>query len=275
MELLVFDLDGTLLNQQQRISAFTQQTLIQLGQRNIAYTVATGRTLHAARPCLEGHAFNLPHVYKNGVVIWHPGQQQYAHPNFLTPSEIDAVLTAFMQQGITPFVCTLDAQHQAAIYHPPIFDELGDYLKAEMHRHHPELPMLLLDQLEDHHHITNISALGPNDGARYLHWQLEDMPHLVAYTGESMYKPGCAWMDIHHSAASKGGALEILKYELGFERIICFGDSDNDLSMFERADESYAPANATAEIKAKASAIIGHHDQDGIAKFLRERFDLK
>ena len=61
---------------------------------------------------------------------------------------------------------------------------------------------------------------------------------------------------------------------LGVERIVCFGDSDNDLSMFALADESYAPANAKQHIKERASQIIGHHDEDGIARFLRERFDL-
>ena len=57
-------------------------------------------------------------------------------------------------------------------------------------------------------------------------------------------------------------------------RVICFGDSDNDLSMFEVADESYAPANANDDIKLAATAVIGHHDDEGIARFLRERFSL-
>jgi hydroxymethylpyrimidine pyrophosphatase-like HAD family hydrolase len=74
--------------------------------------------------------------------------------------------------------------------------------------------------------------------------------------------------------ASKGGAIKTLKELLGFERVICFGDSDNDLSMFETADEGYAPANANDAIKSAATAIIGHHDDEGIARFLRERFSL-
>ena len=44
--------------------------------------------------------------------------------------------------------------------------------------------------------------------------------------------------------------------------------------MFALADESYAPENAKAEVKKAASAIVGHHDEDGIARFLRQRFDL-
>jgi hydroxymethylpyrimidine pyrophosphatase-like HAD family hydrolase len=45
--------------------------------------------------------------------------------------------------------------------------------------------------------------------------------------------------------------------------------------MFEAADESYAPANANERIKDAATAVIGHHDEEGIAHFLRQRFDLR
>ena len=38
------------------------------------------------------------------------------------------------------------------------------------------------------------------------------------------------------------------------------------------ADESYAPSNAKEQVKAAATAVIGHHDEDGIAEFLQQRF---
>lgn len=273
MELVVFDLDGTLLNQKQRISDYTRDTLTRLGQRHIAYTIATGRTLHAARPCLEGHDFRLPHVYKNGVVIWNPGQNQYSHHNFLTSVEIQAVLQAFSEQNMTPFVCTLEPGNRHAVYHPPITDAHSAELMKELQENR-HLPVLPLDALGASPHITNISALGPEPAVRTIADQLATEDHLVAYVGDAMYTPGRFWMDIHHSAASKGSALEVLKAELKFERIVCFGDGENDLSMFSLADEAYAPENAGDEIKSLATSVIGHHDEDGIARFLRQRFDL-
>ena len=103
---------------------------------------------------------------------------------------------------------------------------------------------------------------------------IESEPHLVAYAGAA-WEGGCwRWIDIHHFAANKGGAIDILRAKLGVSRVVCFGDSDNDLSMFERADESYAPANADPSIQKAATAVIGSHDEDGIARFLRQRFEL-
>ena len=98
--------------------------------------------------------------------------------------------------------------------------------------------------------------------------------HLVAYAGTAVEGDDLHWIDIHHSAASKGGAVTQLKQDLVVSRVICFGDSDNDLSMFELADESYAPENARDIVKQSATSVIGHNHKDGIAYFLRERFSL-
>ena len=96
----------------------------------------------------------------------------------------------------------------------------------------------------------------------------------MAYSGIAWEGRPWRWLDVHHSDANKGGAIQVMKELLGFKRVVCFGDSDNDLSMFEVADESYAPANANKAIKSAATAVIGHHDDEGIARFLRERFAL-
>jgi len=103
---------------------------------------------------------------------------------------------------------------------------------------------------------------------------VNDEPHLVAYSGVALEGQQWRWLDVHHSDASKGGAIRTMKSLLGLERVICFGDSDNDLSMFAAADESYAPANGNDRIKSAATAVVGHHDEEGIARFLRERFSL-
>ena len=78
MELIVFDLDGTLLDSQGAVSDYTRETLVKLSDLGVAYTVATGRTLHAARELLAPHGFRLPQVYKNGVMIWHPQTRHFS-----------------------------------------------------------------------------------------------------------------------------------------------------------------------------------------------------
>jgi len=273
MELVVFDLDGTLLNRESAVSARTADTLQRLSARGIAYTVATGRMLHGARAILTGHGFHLPLVLKNGVMIWNPASERYSHVSVLTQAEIQHVLEAVMAQGITPFIFTLEPDGRSAVYHTELRHAaekrlVGYYLQQS------GIPVRPAAELPAGADITNISAIGEMALIRGVERMIAAEPQLVAYAGDALEGEELGWIDIHHSEASKGGAIMQLKHDLGASRVICFGDSDNDLSMFAMADESYAPSNAKPAVKAAATVVIGHHDANGVAEFLRERFGL-
>ena len=273
MELIVFDLDGTLLDRNSTISDYTSETLKLLSKREIAYTVATGRTLHGARAILQGHRFDLPQAFKNGVMIWHPDQRRFSSSTTLTAHELENVVRACIQQGITPFVFTLDEDHSSTVYHPVLQTE-ADFELVRVLGLETNVDMRGLDELPADAAVTHVNSIGAPDAIEAIVRSVEDEAHLVAYSGLAREGADWRWLDVHHSDASKGGAIKTLKELLGLERVICFGDSDNDLSMFEAADESYAPANANDAIKSAATAVIGHHDEEGIARFLRERFAL-
>jgi Cof subfamily protein (haloacid dehalogenase superfamily) len=273
MELIVFDLDGTLLNNQSEISAYTHDTLTALTERGIAYTVATGRTLHGAVEILQGHDFLLPQIFKNGVMIWDPEQEDYSLRNFLSLNEISHVLEAILSQGITPFLFTLEPGNRHAIYHPPLQTEVESRLAAHFSKR-MGVDVLPVAELPADADITNISAMGVPEAVIAVEMLIESEPRLVAYAGAALEDKSLKWIDIHHSNASKGSAVDVLRAQLGVSKVVCFGDSDNDLSMFATADECYAPENAKEAVKAAATEVIGHHDEDGIARFLRRRFGI-
>jgi len=272
MDLIFFDLDGTLLNKHSEISTFTKDTLMLLSEKNIAYTVATGRTMLSARQLLDGHAFLLPHIYNNGVTIWDPKHDRLTLDNLLSQTEIDTILEIAIKHNITPFVNTIE-DHQHGIYFPEPHHEIEQelvqkFLSRTSAKMHP------LSLLAKHSAVTNISMIGKTKETKAIWQELNTYEHLVAYTGPALQGVDCSWLDVHHCRASKGSAVNNLKQQLSASNVICFGDSDNDLSMFALANESYAPKNASDEVKRSASATIGHHHEDGIAHFLRERFSL-
>ena len=273
MELVVFDLDGTLLNSESEISDYTSETLKLLTEKDIAYTVATGRTLHGARAILDGHSFQLPQAYKNGVMIWNPETRQYSSGPTLTPDELNNIVSACIRERVTPFVFTLDEDQASTVYHTPLLSDIErELVRANsVEEHDRTCP---LDDLPADAIVTHVNAIGASDAINAVIRSVDEEPHLVAYSGVASEGQQWRWLDVHHSDASKGGAIEAMKALLGIERVICFGDSDNDLSMFATADESYAPANANERIKSAATAVIGHHDEEGIALFLRQRFAL-
>ncbi len=72
---------------------------------------------------------------------------------------------------------------------------------------------------------------------------------------------------------TKGEALlslnKLLNVEL--ENTYCFGDSDNDISMFDLNINKIAVANANDNIKKKADFICESCDEDGVYKYLKGR----
>ena len=158
MELVVFDLDGTLLNRESVISDYTSDTLRLLTERDIAYTVATGRTLHGARAILDGHRFQLPQAYKNGVMIWHPQTRHFSRGATLTQDELNNVVRACLTQGVTPFVFTLDEDNVTTVYHPPLRTDIERELIRSIGIGDP-VNVRALDQLSSDATITHVNSI--------------------------------------------------------------------------------------------------------------------
>ena len=273
MTLVVFDMDRTLLNAQSQISAYTQETLRLMRQADIDYTIATGRTLQAALQPLDNNGFSRSMVLKNGAVIWEPSQRTYIHHHLLTPSEVNDVIGIFIQSQLTPFVFSLEQGERHAVYHAPL--RKGYEIKlAHLFEKERELPLQSIEEMPQNAHVINISAMGSQEAVNRVVDFVAHHPHLVAYTGIALKEKGLAWLDVHHSEGSKGNGVRHVAETSGYSEIIAFGDGDNDLSLFEIATESYAVSNADEELKELATEVIGHHDEDGVAKFLRQRFDL-
>ena len=273
MDLIFFDLDGTLLNDASEISPFTKDTLSLLSEKNIAYTVATGRTMLSAQGIVQGHDFDLPQIYNNGVTIWDPKVQQLTLENLLNHAEISTVVNFALARGITPFVNAIGHQHNHFIFHGATHHDVEKEL-VNKYVSRTKAQLFPLEALAINSQVTNISMIGDADTIKDMWLELNTYPNLIAYSGPALEGNQFRWMDVHHCRANKGTAVSNLKTQLGANNVICFGDSDNDLSMFALADESYAPENAKDDIKKSASAVIGHNHKDGIAHFLRERFSL-
>ncbi len=273
MDLIFFDLDGTLLNDASEITVFTKDTLALLRDNNIAYSVATGRTMLSAQPIMQGHDFDLPQIYSNGVTVWHPETQQLTLDNLLNNVEVSMVVDAAARHAITPFVNAIDLDNQYLIFHP---DTQHDIERNLIDRYLSKTPakLLPLTELAENSRVTNISMIGDQKPIHKIWTQLNQHKNLVAYSGPALEGNNFSWLDIHHSNASKGTAVINMKEHLGASNVIWFGDSTNDLSMLQIADESYAPDNAKDQIKQVVDQVIGNNHEDGIARFLRERFTL-
>ena len=83
------------------------------------------------------------------------------------------------------------------------------------------------------------------------------------------------WLEIMPQGTSKAHAIEQLKHIYHYDRLVVFGDGENDIEMFQLANEAYAVDNAHEKLKALATQIIPSNDQDGVAQFLKQTWKNK
>ncbi|MGN0202983.1 MAG: Cof-type HAD-IIB family hydrolase [Coprococcus sp.] len=81
-----------------------------------------------------------------------------------------------------------------------------------------------------------------------------------------------AYVEIFSVKTSKGEALAALADHLGIrkEEIVCIGDGENDLSMFEVSGLKMAMGNAVPILKKKADKVLPSNDRDGVAKAIEK-----
>lgn len=270
-ELLVFDLDGTLIDADERISDVTRRALLELDRRGIAWTVATGRMPHGAREALPDLRFRHPQAYKNGVLIWDLNVNERINAQAMDPVELLEVCRRLDQHGINPWLNTLDHDDRIGAYIQRIVTDReqswANYMESQ------SISVQLREDFSDiREHVLNIFAITENAKVLDMAEELADVPGVQVYAGPDMYHTGYYWMDIHHISGTKGDAVKFLQRQTGARRLVCFGDSDNDLSMFKLADEAYAMDNGLDELKAVATDVIGHHADHAIAHFLADRY---
>lgn len=276
-ELLVFDMDGTLVGPNDEITPLTREVLAMLDARGVNWTIATGRMPHGvplgARDTLAGIELRHPQAYKNGVLIWDMNHDVRLNTIALDGEELLEVCTRLEQNGINFWLNTLDHDDRIGAVIQRLTNDRERRWVDEMAQQ--DIEVKLHDDFSQlAGHVLNISAITDNTRALEVAETLADLPGIEVFAGPALYQEDHFWMDIHHVSGTKGDAVKFLQRHVGAERLICFGDSDNDISMFQVADECYAMGNALPELKTLATEVIGTNAEDGIAHFLIERYSL-
>ena len=97
---------------------------------------------------------------------------------------------------------------------------------------------------------------------------LEKYPEIAA-----RFWTGSPYFELHYKTTSKASALKAIGeyYGISKERTIAFGDSTNDIEMFEYAGTAVAMKNAKGGIDKKAHVIsVKDNDHNGIYHTLKK-----
>ncbi|MHA1729801.1 MAG: HAD family hydrolase [Promethearchaeota archaeon] len=270
--LIVSDLDGTLLNPKAELTPFTISVVNNLILKGFKFTIATARALESAMPILKPLNLQLPIVLHNGVSIYDPQLKKYIIQRFLPVSTVNQIINLYYKYKLNPLVYALNKADESKTYYTKITHK-GErfYFDGRLKKGDPRFQKV--DVLpKDNEKVFEVNVIDREENIQPVYLQIQANFDVSIHFMEDIYTPGFHWLEITHPSATKKNAINYVKKMLNIKKIICFGDSNNDLSMFELADECYAVENATKELKEIASGVIKNNEENGVALFLLEKF---
>ena len=114
--LYVTDLDGTLMRNDETLSAYTVQTINELIEKGLAFTYATARSIESARPIAGGLNLRLPAITRNGAVLADNATGKHLEKAVFTAAEAE-MLKGIPELPYYGFVsCFLGEEDASAVY---------------------------------------------------------------------------------------------------------------------------------------------------------------
>ncbi|HEY3330359.1 MAG TPA: Cof-type HAD-IIB family hydrolase [Capsulimonadaceae bacterium] len=257
-KLLAFDLDGTLLTHDKRISPRNAAALKAARAAGVHVTIASGRMHEATGRYAKqlGLPLDTLIVSYNGARVGPiEGAATYECP-------VDACLAQYLIDYTEAHKLPLNFYYDDVLYVRELNEWTDLYERRtgsvpnpigsfERFRGVAPTKLLIINSLE----VTN-SLVAP----------------MKEHYGDSLYitKTDDEYLEFMNPAANKGAALADVASSLGIARENCvaFGDNYNDLPMLEWAGWSVGMGNGKAEVKAVASEVAPDAQQDGVGQIV-------
>lgn len=266
--LYVTDLDGTLLNTNQRISEYSLQVINELVEKRMLFTYATARSISSASIVAKGLSTKIPIIAYNGAFIIEPDTSKILSKEQFTKEQTQTVISALEKYNVSPLVYSfVDGIEKVSWLLGTENEAKKAYLDSR--KGDKRLRMVTTNEELYKGDIFYFTCMGQKEELEPLASLFLDNKEYTCTFQKEIYRDEY-WLEIMPKCATKANAILKLKDLWECEKIVSFGDAINDIPMFLISDECYAVENAVDELKVMATAIIPSNNEDGVAKWLSE-----
>jgi Cof subfamily protein (haloacid dehalogenase superfamily) len=234
--LVVFDLDGTLVDDDLQIKKEDLRYIRKIRKLNVEITIATGRTFLSARPFIQKLGINYPVILCNGACVYAPLSDRILFQKSIMREIALFTLAKSNEYGLEPivFIDPIDASPQVAM----LTDTIKEYLRPE------GFPSIEVVDLENQ--INKISPIKMQvvGDQEHLHRLKQQMLHTHPAAQAVMTQDN--YIEIIPSGISKGEALRRLCESEGISlsQTVSFGDALNDSELLDLASIGIAMNHA-------------------------------
>ena len=266
--LIALDLDGTIYNDEKKITDATINALSEASERGVKICAATGRLFRDIPKevkALPGFSYGIA---CNGSAVFDREGKEICS-DLISFDEYGSLLKSLLEEDMIVDAFSLDHIYRDMRDREKVAQlDILDSMKQFMLRSREDKEDLYAFLSRERFSLCKITANFPGgDPQREILAEImKNYPDFVYVSG------GYGNREISKKSATKGTALLRLAESLGIpvEETMAMGDSENDLDMIKKAGFGVAMGNADPEVRAASDYVTKTNEEDGVAFALWE-----
>jgi Cof subfamily protein (haloacid dehalogenase superfamily) len=264
IEVVVSDIDGTLLTDDGLLDKETMKLISKLPEYGVHFTVATGRLHSAIMGLAEDVGIDIPLISMDGALI-----KSHTDGTILFESFVKEKYVRKAIDLADSFLLNIALCHDDAIY----FTERNSVIPQIMDKFGARYEEVLSYDDFCGSTLEVVFASDYRDNLKYVHSRL-GFPYTFGLNSsffKSQRHENIFYLEIRNKGTSKGMGFERLLKHLKVKpaNAAVIGDWYNDLSLFQAGGFKVAVANAVPEIKKYADFITARdNNSGGVAEFI-------
>ena len=266
--LLVLDVDGTLLNEKNVISEKDKRAIQEVRRRGVFVSLCTGRVNQATQTVLKRLSLDGYHIFSDGAVV---ASSDNSEQIYIKPIE-DKTLCELVDYVHRNKINSIDFFSAKHFYVEPQTEKWMVKIRREFFELEPEV--VNFSELCGKEKIIKATmAMDPvkakekiADFSRHFENRLR-----LSYTRNVTF-PDLDWINIIDPAVSKAEALKFLAsyLKVPMEEVIAIGDGTNDIPLLLCAGMSVAMGHAPQEVKDCASYVTLDVAHSGVSAAIKK-----
>lgn len=263
--IVFFDVDGTLLNSDKKVTPLTRFTLELLKEQGVKLCIATGRPIKSARLAMKLHGIDhliSGYVCNNGTDLLNLVTNVQHQHHLLTRDDAMKILNHVKSLNLNAMIYGKD---QLFTF------EMDDTVDRISEQNHLEAVITDLYQL-DFDTTPKVLFIVNEETSAQIH-------EFMAKNPLEGYQSFISQSDLYEfvlDKAGKGKGVIALASDFGYESkdIMAYGDAENDHEMIQLVGHGVAMSNGDETIKSIANEICASNDEDGVAYSLIHHYHL-
>lgn len=269
IELVVLDLDGTLLPSSKELTPESRRVIGEVRAAGIEVTLATGKGWTLTRGYAQRLGLEVPIVALEGALVGHPTRAQATPGEMLRHLTHDALTLRRVRRALEDLAVgwffTRDGRHilaqqrlEVIVHLLRVWDPAVEFVQAP------------LDD-PDHGRAHVLHVVGEQEPVAEAHRRLRELRMPGVQLLHARFWDGLWQIMLMPADVGKQHGLQCLldHLELPAANVLACGDWLNDLDMLRMAGVSVAPGNAVPDVRAAADHVLPHTcEEDAIPRFL-------